>query len=65
MSASAEQQAAGLPEIGDGLAAQLVALWRDPTPERCEAVAANLSGARMAVLRIREALLSEGGAHGR
>ncbi len=51
--------AAGLPEIGDGLNTQLVELWRHPTIERCEAVAANLGGARMAVLRLREALLLE------
>lgn len=59
MNDSVERQAAGMPEIGDGLNAQLVDLWRDPTPQRCEAVAANLGGARMAVLRLREALLLE------
>lgn len=61
---TAEQQAEGMPEIGDGLQTQLVALWRDPTAERCEAVAANLQGARSAVLRLREALLREQGPPG-
>lgn len=56
---TAEQQAAGMPEIGDGLQAQLAELWRCPTIERCEVVAANLMGARSAVLRLREALLRE------
>lgn len=56
---TAEQQATGMPEIGDGLQTQLVELWRYPTVERCETVAANLMGARSAVLRLREALLRE------
>ncbi len=56
---TAEQHAAGMPEIGDGLQTQLVELWRCPTVERCESVAANLMGARGAVLRLREALLRE------
>lgn len=58
---SADQLTSGLPEIGEGLQTQLVELWRDPTPERCEAVAANLGGARGSVLRLRDALLRERG----
>ncbi len=56
---SPEAQAKGLPEIGETLAAQLVNLSRDPTPWDCELMACNLEGARRAVLRLREALLSE------
>ncbi len=60
MSGPAVSSVAGaLPEIGDGLNCQLVELWRHPTIERCEAVAANLGGARMAVLRLKEALTIE------
>ncbi len=58
-SPSAAQLASGLTDIGDGLAAQCEKLRRDPTPEGCEALAANLNGAARAVLRLREALLRE------
>lgn len=51
-----------LVDLADSLQGQIVALTADPTPERCEAVAANLDGARRAVLRLREALLSKEGA---
>jgi len=53
---SAEYLAATLPDMADGLTGQLVKLSRDPTPERCDDVAANLAGARNAVLRLRAAL---------
>ena len=56
---SAEAQAQALPDIGDTLAAQLVNLSRDPTPWGCELMASNLEGARRAVLRLRQALVSE------
>lgn len=56
---SADAQAKGLPDIGEGLHAQMVDLSRDPTPDRCERAAANLDGARRAVLRLREALMLE------
>lgn len=56
---SAEQQAAALPDVGDGLSAQLDALSRDPTPSGCEILAANLDGARRAILRLRASLLAE------
>lgn len=46
-----------LAELADSLQGQLVAITDDPTPERCEAVAANLDGARRAVLRVRQELL--------
>lgn len=45
---SATEQAKGLPDI-----------YRDPTPERCGRMAANLGGAQRAVLRLREALVRE------
>lgn len=59
---SASAQAKGMPEIGASLDAQLVALSMDPTPERCEAVAANLEGAKRAVMRLREAVQREAAA---
>lgn len=57
---TAQEQASALPEIGEGLSAQLYELHRDPTPERCERMASNLGGAQRAVLRLREALIREG-----
>lgn len=54
-----EQQATTLPDIGNGLSAQLESLSRDPTPWACEVMAANLEGARRAVLRLRESLMRE------
>lgn len=56
---SAAAQAAALPDMADGLAGQLVTLSRDPEPWRCEQMALNLEGARLAVLRLRESLLAE------
>lgn len=47
-----------LPDVGEGLAAQLAELSRAPTPERCERVAIDLQGAFAAVLRFRERLLA-------
>ena len=47
-----------LPDIGDGLAAQLAALQREPTSHGCELMASNLEGARQTVLRLREALMA-------
>lgn len=57
--ASAAAQAATLPDVGDALAGALVTLSRDPEPSRCELLAIQLDGARQAVLRLRESLLSE------
>lgn len=38
--------AAQLPDIGEGLAAAMVELARDPQPDRCEMLAIRLDGAR-------------------
>lgn len=54
------EQAARLPEMGDALSAALVALWRDPTAERCDAVAGSLYAARVAVLKLGETIRREG-----
>lgn len=48
-----------IPNIGDGLQAQLDALHAHPTIEGCEQVASNLDGARRHVLRLRERLLAD------
>jgi len=56
---SAAAQAKTLPDIADALHTQLCDLSVDPTPERAEAVAANLVGAHRAILKLREALLRE------
>lgn len=57
---SADAQARTMLVIGAALDAQLVALSMDPTSERCAEVAANLDGARRAVLRLREATMRNG-----
>lgn len=57
---SVAQMANALPDMGDGLAAQCKALQRDPSIQECERLAANLDGARRAVLRLREQLLRDG-----
>src|SRR3546814_9313747 len=54
---SAEQQAAALPDLGQGLSGQLESLSADPTPWACETLAANLDGARRAVLWLMVALM--------
>lgn len=56
---TAAEQANAMSELGEGLMAQLVTLSMDPTPFRCEQMAANLEGAKRAVLRLRERLQSE------
>ena len=61
---SAAAQAASLVEVGEALQRQLEDLALDPTPERAEAVAANLAGAQRAALRLRESLLREEVTHG-
>src|SRR3546814_12069809 len=55
---SAEQQAAALPDLGQGLSGQLESLRAAPTPCACDTLAANLAGARRAVLRPGEALMA-------
>ena len=57
---SVEDLRHGLPEMGDGLQAQLVALYEHPNAVDAERVAANLAGAQRAVLKFREAMLREG-----
>lgn len=47
-----------LPDVGEGLAAQLAELSVRPTAERCERAAMNLDGARQSVMRLRERLLA-------
>ena len=54
-----QQQASALPDMAAGLVAQLETLARDPSPWACEQMAVNLEGARRAVLRLRESLLTE------
>ena len=49
-----------MPDIGDGLQCQLHELSVRPSAERCEQLARNLEGARLTVLRLREAMLREG-----
>ena len=46
-----------LQDLAEGLHAQLTNLMMDPSPERCETVAANLDGARRAILRLRASLM--------
>lgn len=57
---SAEDLRRALPELADGLSAQLVELHKRPTPERAEMVARNLEGVRQHVMRYRERLVVEG-----
>src|SRR3546814_20171803 len=54
---SAAQQAAALPDLGQGLRGPLEPLSADPTPWACETFAPNLACARRSVLRLREALM--------
>lgn len=60
MNAAADSEALrrGLPDIADGLSAQLHELAARPDAAVAETVAANLAGAHRAVLRFREALLA-------
>lgn len=57
---TAEELRRSLPDVGDGLQGQLHELSARPSPDRCEQLARNLEGARLSVLRLREALLREG-----
>ena len=62
---SAAALANTMTDMGEDLSAQCQALHRDSTVEACESLAANLDGARRAVLRLKESLVREGGADGR
>lgn len=53
-------QAARLTDMGDTLSAAMAALSRDPTVERCDAVAGSLYAARVAVLKLGETIRREG-----
>jgi hypothetical protein len=57
---SADELRRSLPEIGDGLQAQLHDIYFRPEPAAAEHLAANLDGARRAVLRLAEAIRREG-----
>lgn len=54
-----------LPDVVEGLSAQLRELSERPHPEACDRLSANLAGAQTTVRKLREALLREGGSHGR
>lgn len=56
---------AQLPDIGDAVAGGMVTLARNPTTAAVAQVEAQLQGAVAYVRRLREAILREGGAHGR
>lgn len=62
---SAAELGRQLSEIGQRLQAQLSELQRHPTPERAERMAIELGGAQRYVLKVREAILREDGAHER
>lgn len=62
---SVEELRRSLPDIGDGLQAQLHELYASPDPTAAEQLAANLDGARRAVLRLAEAIRREGRGDGR
>jgi hypothetical protein len=57
---SAEVLLRGLPDIGDGMQAQLHELYARPSIDGAGRVAANLEGAKRAVLRLRERLIADG-----
>lgn len=57
---SCEAMAAALPDLGDATSAMLAKLARDPTPNRCDRVLAQLDGARQLVSRLRGSLIREG-----
>ena len=56
----AETQRRGMPEIADGLHTQLCELYACPSAHAAETLAANLEGARRAVLRYADTLRREG-----
>jgi hypothetical protein len=57
---SVEELRVSLPEIGDGLQAQLHELYSYPDPTAADQLAANLDSARRALLRLAEATRREG-----
>jgi hypothetical protein len=64
MTSASRAEACQMADIGDALRDQLHALASDPSPDRAADIAANLDGARRAVLRLREAVMADGGGNG-
>lgn len=60
----AETQRRALPELGEALSAQLHELYARPSLAAADQVAANLDGAKRAVLRYAEAMRREGNENG-
>lgn len=50
-----------LPDLAERTSAQLSELHAAATPERCERMAIELEGVRLLVMRMRQALVLEGG----
>lgn len=63
--AKAEELRSCLPDASERTAAQLMELYRAPTPERCERMGLELDGLRTLCLRMRQALVLEGEGHER
>jgi uncharacterized membrane protein len=59
MTAAAMLEVSLMAEIGDAIRHQLHALADRPDPDTAANIAANLNGARLAVLRLRESLMKE------
>ena len=59
MTSTGHAKACQMADIGEALRDQLHALASDPSPDRAADVAANLDGARRAVLRLRDSLTME------
>ncbi len=49
-----------LPDIAEGLQAQLIELHKRPSPDRCDRLLANLSGASRTLRTLQAALQREG-----
>ncbi|WP_111266317.1 hypothetical protein [Marilutibacter maris] len=49
-----------LPDMADGLQAQLIELYKRPSADRCDHMAANLAGAQVTIRKLREAIQREG-----
>ena len=62
---TAESIRTALPDVADGLHAQLCELSVRPTVDGCDRLAANLGGAQTAIRKLREALIREGSGDGR
>ena len=61
---SVKPRAEELVDLGDGIHAQILELAHRPTADGAEILAANLAGARLAILRFRERLVAEGEGRG-